>query len=142
MRYLFSNSICRFFSENFFTLMLQIYIDVTKKKSWDSMTLVLLNMHSRQFTYTSSLTKIISECSYIFWCNKLFSNSINIILHQSISSFEPVLWFFFRLFYILTRFFCLCGLEQLNRQYNPLSCFWVSVLYFFGCCECKSLWVS
>ena len=48
MRYLLINTICGFLSENLFILRLQIYIKVTKN-SWDSKTLVSLNVRSRQF---------------------------------------------------------------------------------------------
>ena len=97
---------------------------------------------------------ISSECSYIFWRDKFFTNIVNVInflllfLLFSISffSYTLFLWFFFRQFYLFRRFVCLWSkpiLQELNLLYHFPSHFWISVfLSFFGCCKCWLPWIS
>ena len=83
--------------------------DSSLRKGW-RYTPTIINNNNSHASKCSSATVLI-----------LFSQSVSI----SIFLWTPFLLFFSRLFYVLTWFFCLLSLEELNHLRQLQSCFWI-----------------
>ena len=116
-----------FFGENYLDLLTfkSFRLDATcKTASWIYST-VFDNLLRKSSRYTSSIignnnNDASKRTSYIFWWDKFFTNSINIILTFCVNQLLPLnsFYFIFLQTFCIYQLHCLLRLEQLNDRVN------------------------